>query len=72
MSSISSETDFMRNLVPQLEAEGYEIFLQPQPPVLPPFFGNLRPDAIARGKGKNIVIELVTWWKEHRDASRRG
>ncbi len=54
------ETNFMQNLIPELQAQGYEVYLQPTAPVVPDFLAHLRPDAIAIGKGKKIIIELVT------------
>jgi hypothetical protein len=54
-----SEVDFLRNAVSELEEEGYEVFIQPQPPILPSFLKDFRPDAIARRNGKNLVIEVV-------------
>jgi uncharacterized protein YutE (UPF0331/DUF86 family) len=60
MTTRIDETTFMQNLIPQLRAEGYEVYLQPTAPVVPDFLASLRPDAIAIGKGKKIIIELVT------------
>jgi uncharacterized protein YutE (UPF0331/DUF86 family) len=60
MTDQIDETNFMQDLIPQLRAEGYEVYLQPSVPVVPEFLANLRPDAIAIGKGKKIIIELVT------------
>src|SRR5438067_2491666 len=54
-----SEMDFLRNAVSELEEEGYEVFVQPQSPILPSFLKDFRPDAIARRNGKNLVIEVV-------------
>jgi uncharacterized protein YutE (UPF0331/DUF86 family) len=54
------EGNFMQNLIPELRAQGYEVYLQPTAPVVPEFLAHLRPDAIAIGKGQKIIIELVT------------
>lgn len=60
MTTQTDETTFMQHLIPQLQAEGYDVYLQPQAPVVPDFLAVLRPDAIALGKGKKIIVELVT------------
>jgi uncharacterized protein YutE (UPF0331/DUF86 family) len=59
MNDKVAEAEFLRNVVAQLEEEGYEVFVQPQPPILPPFLKDFRPDAIARRNGKHLVVELV-------------
>jgi uncharacterized protein YutE (UPF0331/DUF86 family) len=59
MTSPSTEAEFLRNLIPQLEEEGYEVFIQPRAPILPTFLSAFQPDLIAIGKGKNLVIEVV-------------
>jgi uncharacterized protein YutE (UPF0331/DUF86 family) len=59
MTQDTAAADVLRNLLPELEEEGYEVFLLPQPPILPPFLSNFRPDAIARRRDKHIVIEIV-------------
>src|ERR687894_663998 len=46
-------------LVPQLEAEGFEIFLHACKNMLPPTLGNYRPDAIAVRPDRKIAIEVV-------------
>lgn len=60
MTDKITEAEFMQSLIPQLRSEGYEVYLQPTAPVVPPFLADLRPDAIAIGKGKKLIIELVT------------
>lgn len=60
MTDKITEAEFMQSLIPQLRSEGYEVYLRPTSPVAPPFLADLRPDAIAIGKGKKLIIELVT------------
>ncbi|MDH6259150.1 hypothetical protein [Bradyrhizobium sp. BR13661] len=60
MTDKITEAEFMQSLIPQLRSEGYEVYLRPTAPVAPPFLADLRPDAIAIGKGKKLIIELVT------------
>ena len=55
----NSEAEILRAVLPELEAEGYEVFLQPTEPLLPKFFSGYRPDAIALGPNKNLVIEIA-------------
>jgi hypothetical protein len=62
MASLDSslERSVLENLVPNLEAKGYQVFIQPPRSLLPPFMGNYRPDAIALKPGKNIAIEVMS------------
>ncbi len=46
-------------VVPELQAEGYDVYLHPKRPKLPEFFGTFPPDAIAFGAKKNLVIEVL-------------
>lgn len=58
MNEEATEFDVLQQLVPELEAEGYEVFLHPNRPLLPGFLRNYAPDAIARRGDKNLVIEI--------------
>ncbi|TDG25771.1 hypothetical protein [Paracraurococcus ruber] len=49
----------IKALVPQLEAEGFEIFLHPSKSMLPPTLGDYRPDAIAVRPDRKIAIEVI-------------
>jgi uncharacterized protein YutE (UPF0331/DUF86 family) len=53
------EAETLQRLVPELEAEGYEVFVHPNKPLVPAFLGNFPPDAIARRADKNLVIEVL-------------
>jgi uncharacterized protein YutE (UPF0331/DUF86 family) len=59
MSLNASEREILRGMIPELEAEGYEVFVSPAPPLAPAFLKDFRADAIAFGKNKNLVIEFV-------------
>lgn len=62
MASLDSglERTVLESLLPTLEAEGYHVFVEPPPFVLPPFMGSYRPDAVALKPGKNIAIEVIS------------
>jgi len=54
-----TEIELLERIAPELEAEGYEVFLQPNKPLIPQFLGDFVPDAIARRADKNLVIEVL-------------
>lgn len=54
-----TERDMLQRLVPELEAEGYDVFIEPRKPLVPAFLENFRPDAVAIREGKNLVIEVM-------------
>jgi hypothetical protein len=51
--------DVVEQLVPELEAKGYEVFVHPKKPLVPTFLGDFSPDVLAKRPGKNLVIEVV-------------
>ena len=55
----ASEMEILRTVVPELEAQGYEVFLEPADTLLPQFFRGFRPDAIALSEKKNLAIEIA-------------
>lgn len=59
MTTIETETAILESVLSRLRAEGYDVFRQPPPHVLPEFMADYRPDAIAIGRGKKLAIELV-------------
>lgn len=60
MTREETEARFLQSVVaPELEAEGYEVYLYPKRPRLPEFFGSYPPDAIALGAKKNLAIEVL-------------
>jgi hypothetical protein len=56
----SAESQILERIVPELKAEGYEVFVQPNRLVLPAFFGDYIPDAIALRSDKNLVVEITS------------
>lgn len=46
-------------VVPELEAEGFEVFLRPSGRMLPGFLKGTQPDAIAIGKQQKLVVQVV-------------
>ena len=49
----------LQMLLPNLEAEGFQVFLHPSRAVLPPFMRGYQPDAIAMKANKKVAIEVV-------------
>src|SRR5713226_6019978 len=55
----SSEAEVIESLLPRYEAEGFDVYVNPSPSILPPFMQTYRPDAIALRSDKKIAIEVV-------------
>lgn len=53
-----TESDVLQRLVPELQAEGYEVFLHPNRTLVPEFLKGYAPDILARRADKNVVIEV--------------
>lgn len=51
--------DILQGLVPELEAEGYEVFPRPGKLLLPAFLRDFRPHLVAFRKDKNLVVEII-------------
>jgi hypothetical protein len=60
MKAGASEAEVLRGMIPELVAEGYEVFVNPRPPLAPAFLGDLRPDAIAIRRDKKLVVEIIS------------
>lgn len=60
MKSIEREQAILENLKGELESQGYEVVLQPSKTMFPSFLAGFQPDAIAFGREKNLVIEVIT------------
>lgn len=56
----ASESDVLQSLLPQFEAEGFDVYLNPSPSILPSFMKKYRPDAVALRSDKKIAIEVVS------------
>ncbi|MGR8953464.1 MAG: hypothetical protein ACU83V_13785, partial [Gammaproteobacteria bacterium] len=59
MSGHATEFDMLQQLIPELEAEGYDIYVHPNRQLLPDFFEDFMPDAIAVRSDKSIAIEVI-------------
>ncbi|WP_254070348.1 hypothetical protein [Acidisphaera sp. L21] len=61
MSSYSSQREdaVFQAVVPQLEAEGFSVFLHPSASMLPAFLQGYRPDAIAYKGDRKMAIEIT-------------
>lgn len=59
MSLRAAEAEILRGLLPELEAEGYEVFVEPRPPLSPAFLEGMRADAIALRGDKKLLIQFV-------------
>jgi len=55
----ASEATLLESVLPDLEAEGFEVFANPSPPLLPLFMRDHSPDAIALRKDKKLAIEIL-------------
>jgi uncharacterized protein YutE (UPF0331/DUF86 family) len=53
------EAAVIESLLPRYEAEGFDVYVNPSPSILPPFMRSYRPDAIALKKDKKIAIEVI-------------
>lgn len=59
MTPETIETEILDRLVPELAAEGYEVYLHPNKALRPSFLGEFSPDAIAFRSDKNLVVEVL-------------
>ncbi len=50
----------LETLLPQLEAEGFEVFVHPSGAMLPIFLDTYRPDAIALKRDRKVAIEVTS------------
>lgn len=54
--SDASEKEVLRGIIQDLEAEGYEVFPDPRPPLAPDFLKEIRADAIAIRSDKKLLF----------------
>ena len=59
MSPAATQVAVLENIVPELEAEGFEVYARPSARLLPPFLQACSPDAIALREDKNLAIEVL-------------
>ena len=55
----NTEADVLQALLPQLEEEGYAVYVHPNRPLVPSFLKDYVPDVIALRPDKNIAIEVI-------------
>lgn len=49
-----------QSIIPQLQAQGFSVFVHPSKDMLPDFLNNFRPDAIAYKGDRKIAIEIMS------------
>lgn len=64
--AVIAANSILQNMLPTLEAEGYEVYLKPGNLLLPPFLKGHAPDAIALRADKNIAISIASKSAEQR------
>jgi uncharacterized protein YutE (UPF0331/DUF86 family) len=60
MSDSVAERTILENLLPNLEADGYQVFLRPTASIIPSFMKGYVPDAIALREDKKLAIEVMS------------
>ncbi|MSO77040.1 MAG: hypothetical protein EXQ87_09040 [Alphaproteobacteria bacterium] len=55
----AAEIAVLENIVPELEAEGFDVYTRPSPHLLPAFMHGHSPDAIALRPDKKLAIEVL-------------
>ncbi|MGE0669051.1 MAG: hypothetical protein AB7O49_21065 [Sphingomonadales bacterium] len=68
MNVLATEHEVLERLLLELEADGYEVFLRPRPPIAPEFLDKFTPDAIALRADKSLVVEVL---RESRSAASK-
>jgi uncharacterized protein YutE (UPF0331/DUF86 family) len=59
MGPEATQAAVLESIVPELEAEGFEVYARPSARLLPRFLQAHSPDAIARRADKNLAIEVL-------------
>src|SRR5262245_12140529 len=59
MSPEAQEAMVLENIVPQLQAEGFEVYSRPSASLRTPFLQACAPDAIALREDRKLAIEVV-------------
>lgn len=54
-----SEEAVFQSMVPQLEAEGFSVFVHPSRDMLPAFLSTYHPDVIAYKGDRKVAIEVM-------------
>ena len=66
--SMQTEAEVLQRLLPELEAQGYEVYLHPNRRLLPSFFGDYEPFAVALESSKNLAVEFA---RQSADTSKK-
>ena len=66
---MASESPALASLRRAYEARGFTFLAEPPRDALPDFLGAYRPDAIARGPGGGIIIEVKRGGRAHRESA---
>lgn len=68
MTRQATKFDILLELLPELEAQGYEVFLRPNQKLVPKFLRSFMPDAVALRDDRKIAIEVI---RKSRENERR-
>ncbi len=60
MKSDILEQTILERLLPELEADGYQVIREPRRSIIPPFLGSYLPDLIALREDGNLAIEVAS------------
>ena len=60
MKSDILEQAILERLLPELEADGYQVIREPRRSIVPPFLGSYLPDLIALREDGNLAIEVAS------------
>jgi Holliday junction resolvase len=60
MKSDILEQTILERLLPELEADGYQVIKEPRRSIVPPFLGSYLPDLIALREDGNLAIEVAS------------
>jgi Holliday junction resolvase len=71
MTEMQTEAEMMQSIVPELEAEGYDVFLTPSRPIVPAFLEGFQPDIIAHRGNQKLVVEIKRRSKSAEDEVQR-
>ena len=72
MTTAEREVQLLESIASNLRAEGYDVFIRPQPGVLPPFMADYTPDAIGFGKPTSDSRELSVASRQAIEGSLAG
>ncbi len=60
MTTLEHKQELLATIASDLRAEGYDVYLMPLRHQLPSALADLRPDAVALGTSKNLLIEVFS------------